>query len=301
MKYFFLASLSLLTINSMAATLSQQVMAAKNVANNDPSCATIRPFYWEIGDNLSALVSGSVGIGAPSAKTSLEIASASKWIFSAYVVEKRSGVLRASDKEHLRFLSGHDQFSGCLGSSTVGSCFNSGNNDVQTASSRGKFVYGGGHMQKLAVDMGLGFLSNPGLALEVNQALGTHVAFHTPQPAGGMEATSLEYGFFLRRLMNNQLKQGSLLGAHAVCTTPGDCPMLAISSPAPANWKYSYGHWVEAEEGTFSSPGKFGFYPWIDKSKTYYGVIGRKSLNQNAYLESVVCGQKIRNAFINGK
>ena len=30
-----------------------------------------------------------------------------------------------------------------------------------------------------------------------------------------------------------------------------------------------------AGDGAFSSPGLFGFYPWIDAGKTYYGVLAR--------------------------
>ncbi|WPU64186.1 hypothetical protein [Peredibacter starrii] len=298
MKTFFL--LGLLSFNAVGATLSEQVNAAKKIANTDPSCVAIRPFYWEIGDGLSALVSGSAGIGAPTAKTELEIASASKWIFSAYVAQKRSGQLTVSDKNHLRFLTGYDQFTSCLGSQTVDGCFQSGSNNDQTISSIGKFAYGGGHMQKLAVGMGLGDLTSSGLAVEVNSTLGIKSSYSSPQPAGGMEMTAQDYGFFLRKLLNNKLQLSNFLGVNPVCTTESSCPLSVVSSPAPMGWEYSYGHWVESD-GVFSSPGKFGFYPWMDKTNGLYGVVGRKSADHEAYLTSVECGQKIRNAFFSGK
>lgn len=301
MKFLILMSFSLLAGKALGVTLSEQVHAAKFVANNDPSCVAIRPFYWEIGDQLSALVSGSSGIGAPSAKTSLEIASSSKWIFSAYVAEKRNGIFTISDQKYLRALSGYDQFTSCLGSETVAGCFTSGPNDEVTFTSRGKFSYGGGHMQKLAVDMKLGELTKGALGLEVNGTLGTKGSYFTPQPAGGMEMTPQDYGFFLRKLLANKFKLSNLLGKNTVCANPGICPQLVVSSPAPAGWEYSYGHWVEAQEGALSCPGRFGFYPWIDKTKSYYGIVGRKSLSEDAYQASVECGQKIRRAFMSGK
>lgn len=81
-------------------------------------------------------------------------------------------------------------------------------------------------------------------------------------------------------------------------------------SPSPLAWHYSYGHWVEDEpttgDGAFSSPGKFGFYPWIDASKTYYGVVAREdvtpgtSVQTAPYYQSVLCGRAIRKAFVTG-
>lgn len=301
MKFLSLLFISTFSLNSHAITLVQQTAAATKTAQNDPSCVAIRPFYWEIGDKLSKLASGSIGISAPNSNSTFEIASASKWIFGAYVAQKRSGLLTLNDKNYLRFLSGYDQFTSCAGTFTVVGCLNSGTNSDQTSTSIGRFAYGGGHMQKLAVDLGLGDLTNTGLAKEINTTLGISGSYSTPQPAGGMEMSAQAYSVFLKKLLNNQLKLTSLLGQNPVCTTPSLCPNNAIFSPAPNGWKYSYGHWVELPEGAFSSPGKFGFYPWIDSSKQYYGMISRKSLSQSAYLDSYTCGQKIRSSFLNGK
>ena len=33
-------------------------------------------------------------------------------------------------------------------------------------------------------------------------------------------------------------------------------------------------------DGAFSSPGAFGFYPWIDSSKSYYGIISRQQTGE---------------------
>lgn len=63
-----------------------------------------------------------------------------------------------------------------------------------------------------------------------------------------------------------------------------------------------------ASDGSFSSPGAFGFYPWIDSTKTYYGIVAREVHNgvlaseeaQRPYLQSMNCGRLIRKAWKTG-
>jgi hypothetical protein len=55
-----------------------------------------------------------------------------------------------------------------------------------------------------------------------------------------------------------------------------------------------------AGDGAFSSPGAFGFYPWIDATKTYYGIVARHVVGAGSYLESAQCGAALRRAFITG-
>jgi hypothetical protein len=53
-------------------------------------------------------------------------------------------------------------------------------------------------------------------------------------------------------------------------------------------------------DGAFSSPGAFGFYPWIEASKNYYGVISRQAGSGNGEQEgyaSAQCGRLIRHAW----
>ena len=52
-------------------------------------------------------------------------------------------------------------------------------------------------------------------------------------------------------------------------------------------------------DGAFSSPGAFGFYPWIDASKTYYGVLARQGAAGTG-VDSVNCGRLIRKAWVTG-
>jgi hypothetical protein len=49
------------------------------------------------------------------------------------------------------------------------------------------------------------------------------------------------------------------------------------------------------------SPGAFGFYPWIDSTKTWYGILAHyDNSGEGAYFDSVECGRLIRKAWITG-
>ena len=240
----------------------------------------------------------------------LSIASASKWIYGAYAVERLGGVLSASDVKFLTFESGYTSFLPACGSATtVDECLNVGNNDVYTAATDGHFDYGSGHMQKQASLLGLGALDDAGLAQEVQSKIGNFgFLYSQPQLAVGVLASADQYGAFLRKILAGGLHIASELGTHAVCTNPQTCA-TAIYTPVPSNesWHYSLGHWVEDDpvvgDGAFSSAGAFGFYPWIDASKTYYGIVARESiaLDSNDGYSSAQCGRLIRKAWLSAK
>ena len=81
-------------------------------------------------------------------------------------------------------------------------------------------------------------------------------------------------------------------------------------SPISGNNAYSIAHWHEIDQtstpvgdGAYSSPGALGFYPWIDATKTYYGVISRQSTSNGGGGSggaSMLCGRAIRKAFMTG-
>ena len=291
-------------------TDTQRAQAATSTAESSSNaCAPIRPFYWEVGDANVAKVSGSVntpGGAVYSANTAMAIASATKWLYSSYIAELRGGALTASDIKYLNFRSGYTSFGFCLPGQTVDECVALGNNGVYTAATDGKFLYDGGHMEKHASLSGLGAMNNAALATELRSRLGSDVAlsFNQPQLAGGAATTAADYARLLRKLMSGQLRLGALLGTQAVCTNPLTCAQ-ALGTPIPGNesWHYSLGHWVEDDpvvgDGAFSSPGAFGFYPWIDASKTLYGVLARQAPS-GAGVDSVACGRLIRKAWVTG-
>lgn len=288
--------------------LPARVAAASRVAQNDARCTAVRPFYWEIGDAQQRLAGGSVGTGLMSieAGSQLPVASASKWIYAAYVLERRAGQPTAEDIQFLNFRSGFTQFppNGCQAQDTVASCLARDNHAVKTPAHEGYFYYGGGHMQKHASlpSMGLGALDNTGLAAELRRWLGQDIvlSYLQPQPAGGLRMTARDYATFLRKLLGGQLRMSAWLGAKAVCTSPTRCSQ-ALYTPVPAtqSWHYGLGHWIEddpAGDGAFSSAGAFGFYPWIDAQRTHYGVLARFDAG-GAGGDSSACGAAIRKAW----
>lgn len=292
--------------------------AAQQTALNAPDCRAIQPFYWEIGDGSGVLAGGGAPLDERTVMrdTAMLIASASKWWYGAYVVERRQGALTDADLRALRMLSGyHDlRYGRCLRllatrreSETVAECLGEAGNDTYTAADVDRFFYNGGHFQQHAVhEMGLGDANNAELARRMNETLGggLRLQYDSPQLAAGGISSVAEYSQFLRRLLNGQLRLGALLGAHAVCTQPGAACPGAVSTPVTSGeaWHYALAHWVEDDprtgDGAFSSPGAFGFYPWIDAHRRFYGVVARHSLQPKAYLQSVNCGRQIRRAYL---
>lgn len=156
--------------------------------------------------------------------------------------------------------------------------------------------------------------------------------------AGQAQIDTVNYALFLRKLLDGSLRLGRLLGSQNVCTstttsglnqTPLYCnrnaahddrtsftpplqaaldstPTLPDGTTALPNgepWRYSLAHFVE-KDGSFSSAGQFGFYPWIDASKTWYGVLARydtvggTATQIVTYQSSLLCGRAIRNAWL---
>jgi hypothetical protein len=294
-------------------TEAQREAAANATATSATNaCAPIAPFYWEIGDRDARIASGSVTAAGNAtvytAGSLMSIASASKWLYGAYVAQKRNGALTDDDIRFLTFRSGYTNFSLCLQGQSVDGCVAYQNNGVHSAATDGLFSYGGGHMENHASQfMGLGPLLNAGLADEIRSQIGSDVnlVYTQPQLAGGVATTPDDYARFLRKLLAGQLQLGALLGSHAVCTNPASCAQ-AVNTPVPAteSWHYSIGHWVEDDpvvgDGAFSSAGAFGFYPWIDASKTWYGVLARQVAGSGEGFVSADCGRLIRKAWVTG-
>ena len=290
---------------------AQRIAAATATASGNPACTAAAPFYWEVGDRSAPRASGSVNRAGNTtvytADTSMALASATKWLFGAYVVELRAGTPSADEVRHLHFRSGHTSFVSCLPGQTVDGCLAfPAANGAYTAATDGRFFYDGGHMQKLASLVGLGNMNNGALATELRSLLGDDVAisFNQPQLAGGAQGTPADYARFLRKMLDGRLRLGALLGTQAVCTNPATCPN-ALATPVPANesWNYSLGHWVEADpvvgDGAFNSAGAFGFYPWIDATRSWYGVLARQAAAGSGN-ESANCGRLIRKAWVSG-
>lgn len=300
--------LSCLLLTGMTAhaapTAAQRTQAATAVAQSDAQCKVLGDFYWEVGDARGVLGSGQVG-SKYNANEPLKIASASKWVFGAYVLEKigRNQEPTPDQVAMLQMRSGYTHFNPlkCLRSKTINSCMNSRGNDERAGGDVGKFSYGGGHSQKLAQQLGLGGFTAEQMTADLQRYIGNiGIEYAQPQPAGGMRASPAAYGQFLRKVLSGELRMKQFLGYKPVCTKCAE----AAASPAPGAWHYSLNHWVEDDaqgDGAFSSPGLMGFYPWISADKSTYGIVARQKLSRTAYQESAACGRKIRTAWINAR
>ena len=301
----------------------QRAGAARLTAEKSAACVAAQPFYWEIGDAAQPLAGGQAGDGAPGRRTAMAIASASKWVYGAFVAERRQGQLTAEDVKFLHFHSGYTYSHVCRQHQSVAACQASlinGSGRLNPATEN-RFDYNGGHMQQHAVLMGLGSRGPDGLALALRQALapalGTDWRFDDSQamPAGGGQTSAADSSRLLRAMMSGQLQLGALLGKQAVCTNPQVCPAAAVKTPIPPteSWHYSLGHWVEDDpqvgDGSFSSPGAFGFYPWISADRSLYGIVAREQRRgtlgddpgDKPAVASVSCGREIRAAWREGR
>jgi hypothetical protein len=138
---------------------------------------------------------------------------------------------------------------------------------------------------------------------------GITLRYNQPLLAGGIYASADDYSPILRAVLSGQLGMLNALGTHAVCAWSVGSGCNAAYSPIyTQRWHYSIAHWVEDDpssgDGAFSSPGAFGFYPWIEANKNYYGVISRYAPANGAIQngpQSALCGHEIRAAWESGQ
>ncbi|MFO1507650.1 MAG: hypothetical protein U1F23_11380 [Lysobacterales bacterium] len=340
------ALLLAMTCNVQAITIQDRINAATTTAEGDgvntppaADCAAIQPFWWEIGDN-TALIAGDTSSNdgtatVPNEGTHMAIASASKWIYAAYVAERYGGALGGYDVQFMTMESGYHNMSACnwSGIATVDDCLayvnsNGHTNGYRDPSAIGWFAYDGGHYEAHAGHLpglpqqgaagsyiDLGADNDSALTAEVDGVLGMNVVITYNQPllAGGVESTPGLYATFLRAIMSGNLEMSSLLGMFRVCTNVTTCPN-SLNTPVPGNesWDFSIGHWVEDDpnvgDNSYSNAGSRGFYAWIMKDKSYYGIIGKdvdppQGKTDSTYMgwPSVECGRLIRKAWVTGQ
>jgi D-alanyl-D-alanine-carboxypeptidase/D-alanyl-D-alanine-endopeptidase len=105
-----------------------------------------------------------------------------------------------------------------------------------------------------------------------------------PLIAGGLRATMNEYARVLQLEFNRGSYQGNRLIADALFTTQGTEPYpnaLIGNSPfanTGLNYHYGLAAWLECPPPAtnctvLSSPGAFGFTPWVDRDGGYYAII----------------------------
>lgn len=294
--------------------------AATSTANTHPKCTSVSAdtpnWYAEIGNGSSVLWSYQRGIGV-NESLSVPLASASKWVYAGARIQGLTSAAIATAAPFLNFTSGWRDNGGtpAMSCTTALNCWNlNGVNWVANSN----FNYNGGHMlqdekSRYPAYTPSQFVGSAGAGW-VNQSLGLAFwpAGTSAYPAGGYQASPINYRMYLQKILNNQVTMGSYLGAHAVCTSQSS-PCYATYSPASAShptWMYSLGHWVESDQKAspamdtpYSSPGMFGFYPAVIKGSTnLYQVLSRVAANgtDSNGLKSAECAYRIRWAFING-
>ncbi len=290
-------------LNSMARASSEH---ASLVAQQDSACVSIQPFYWEIGTATGLVVSGQSGGNKYDASTVVPIASASKFVFGAFVLQARQGQLTPFDIKSLEMSSGYTNYKTCLITpyETVNSCLARQSKPIYVFQDDGKFHYSGGPFEVWGYQNSLGPMNSSGLNGVYKTYLGNDLgmSFFDPGFAGSLKGSASSYAGFLMKILRGKLIISRFLGTYPICTNPSTC-LTAVASPVPYSWHYSLGHWIEddpsrpLDDGAFSSPGMFGFYPWISSNKKFYGVLTRVDKSPQAYLKSVDCGQRIRKAF----
>lgn len=113
------------------------------------------------------------------------------------------------------------------------------------------------------------------------QAVGTS----NPLIAGGIRATMNEYARMLGLVYDRGSYQGnSLIGAALFTTQASEPYPNAVIGNSPftsvaLNFHYGLTAWLECTPpavncGVLSSPGAFGFTPWVDRDGGYYAIIG---------------------------
>jgi CubicO group peptidase (beta-lactamase class C family) len=206
----------------------------------------------------------------------------------------------------LSFTSGLNQRVLCLGDhrSSLERCTNQVYNASRNVQPQRFFDYGGTHMtvagriaevasKKTWDQLFETYLRQPlGLSPDTRYGGGTvanrrilTMATHNPRLDGGLRISTNDYGIFLRMIYNNgkvgdrQVIRPELV---ALMERSQFSPRTQVRfSPAagyPYKMEYGLGNWVECPEGRCdrginSSLGAFGFFPWIDRQKGYYGVL----------------------------
>ncbi len=326
----FVAACCFVSAAHAAAPTPTSAAAAIATATQNRLCTGITPFYWEIGDATGTLVSGSEGVDGQGAAvtpgTMMNVSSSSKWLYGIYVAQIRGSLanLTPTDVNFLHMTSGYTNIGG--DQNPAGTCPNADNPNTinvclqqlnpvnhlpysyQDPATVGIFDYDGGHMQNHAgLYSPLGDIANTALGAAVSRKLGDGVKFIYTQPLipGAVYTNPGQYALVLKHIVDGTLVMRDVLGTFPVCTkTSATCNSL--NSPIPEAWHYSIAHWVEDDpsthgDGAFSGPGGQGFYPWVEASKQYYGMVARVATGpQRQGFQSVQCGRLIRRAWDTG-
>jgi hypothetical protein len=121
--------------------------------------------------------------------------------------------------------------------------------------------------------------------------LGPTFAYVAPTMSSGLQASAADYATFLQRIITLTYQISGYLNYSPVATYPCENGLSGCSPFGSVNFHFSLHHWIEDNtggtypmhgtrqpvgDGAFSSPGAYGFYPWISTDKHCYGIISTK-------------------------
>jgi CubicO group peptidase (beta-lactamase class C family) len=127
--------------------------------------------------------------------------------------------------------------------------------------------------QPLGISANAIYYGNPQQAEGVNN----------PLPAGGLRMTMNEYERVLRLVFDRGMRNGSPFIASYLFDEQSrlQYPASAVGNTPPAGdgLRYGFGAWLECATpvtgcNRISSPGAFGFTPWVDRDAGYYAILG---------------------------
>nr|WP_298728336.1 serine hydrolase domain-containing protein [uncultured Steroidobacter sp.] len=103
-----------------------------------------------------------------------------------------------------------------------------------------------------------------------------------PLPAGGMRASMNDYANFLRFVYDKGQWQGAQLLAPGIFDTQTVQPYpdaIMGNTPSALSARYGLTAWLDCSTpvtgcSIISSPGAFGFTPWLDRATGYYAILG---------------------------
>ena|GEM_PF-1998569 len=190
------------------------------------------------------------------------------------------------------------------GDTTLDACAQSIHDDFFQYDPGTTFVYGPPHLQvagaMVAAATGSTFnqvfrqrIGNPlGLALTTAFAV---PSLANPRVAAGVSASAEDYATILTALVAGQLLSPASTELLGQDHTGAGVTMAVVPDSATEDgreWHYALGCWRECAQspsppacddpGVLSSPGAFGFYPWWDQARGFWGVLAIQSIADGA-------------------
>lgn len=175
------------------------------------------------------------------------------------------------------------------------------------------FFYGPVHMQIAAamaeIATGQPFSEIVRLTLVTPLGLSNATGFagSNPRASGAATSTTLDYAEFLRAQLAGEFLPASFDVLIAERLSQVDIVSRPSALEDGLDWYYGLGLWRECDEPNWnascdakrrvSSPGAFGWYPWLDVDEGYYAVLAmeeRLTLLVSPSAESVRLGAELR-------